>query len=145
MIDRSETGNNGGCMEQLGNKHTRLGRTEALVLNGIAAEIHRLNAKWWTDIDTGQPIERNVGELLMLAVSELAEALEGHRKNLNDDHLPHRKMLEVELADCVIRILDTAWGLGLDIGCALVEKCEYNAVRFDHTVEGRKAVGGKRY
>src|SRR4051812_7282747 len=36
---------------------------------------------------------------IALCHSELSEALEGHRKNLMDDHLPHRKMAEVELAD----------------------------------------------
>lgn len=59
--------------------------------------------------------DRNLGELLMLAVSELAEALEGHRKNRMDDHLPHRKMAEVELVDFLIRMFDVAGGLGLDL------------------------------
>lgn len=57
--------------------------------------------------------ERNLGEMLMLAVSELSEALEGHRKNLPDDKLPHRSMVEVELADFIIRMLDTAAGIGV--------------------------------
>ncbi|XUM19805.1 hypothetical protein ACRAVF_19255 [Bradyrhizobium oligotrophicum S58] len=38
----------------------------------------------------------------MLIVSEIAEAMEGERKSLMDDHLPHRKMVEVELADTLI-------------------------------------------
>jgi NTP pyrophosphatase (non-canonical NTP hydrolase) len=113
--------------------------------NVEAARVHRANAKWWIDINTGEPITRNVGELLMLCVSELSEALEGHRKNLMDDKLPHRKMFEVELADCVIRILDIAGGLGLDLGGAYEEKIAYNAVRHDHTIEGRKAADGKKY
>ena len=39
----------------------------------------------------------------MLTISEIAEAMEGERKNLMDDHLPHRKMAEVEIADAYIR------------------------------------------
>ena len=89
--------------------------------------------------------ERNTGELLMLCVSELAEAMEGHRKNLPDDKLPHRSMFEVELADCLIRIFDLAGARGLDLGGAFIEKMDYNARRLDHTHEQRKMPGGKKY
>jgi hypothetical protein len=70
--------------------------------NQLAKEIHADNvaAGWWKDYD--RPIRRT----LMLVISELAEAMEGDRKNLKDDHLPHRYMLEVELADACIRMLD---------------------------------------
>lgn len=114
-------------------------------LNEYAAEVHVANAKWWVGLDDGKPIQRNIGELLMLTVSELAEAMEGHRKNLPDDKLPHRKMFEVELADAVIRILDIAGGLGLDLHGAYVEKMKYNAVRADHSTEHRKSEHGKKY
>lgn len=119
--------------------------TPAHAINALAALVHKANAKWWQDLDTGDPIPRNVGEMLMLVVSELAEALEGHRKNLADDKLPHRRMFEVELADTIIRIFDIAGGLGLDLGGAFEEKMVYNAIRADHSVEGRKAPGGKAY
>jgi hypothetical protein len=79
----------------------------------MAVRVHTANAKWWVNIDTGRPLERNVGELLMLCVSELSEGLEGDRKNLMDDKLPHRTMLEVELADALIRTLDIIGGLRL--------------------------------
>lgn len=105
----------------------------------------RANERWWQDPHTGQRVERNVGELLMLMVSELAEAMEGHRKDLMDTHLKHRKMIEVELADCLIRICDTAGQMKLDLGGAVAEKLEYNAKRADHTFEARRAPGGKRY
>lgn len=120
-------------------------KTNAIALNTLAREIHANNARWWSDPKTHTVIQRNVGEMLMLCVSELAEALEGHRKNLMDDKLPHRKMLEVELADCIIRILDLGEGLGMDLGGALVEKCEYNLHRVDHTDAHRLAPGGKAY
>ncbi len=114
-------------------------------LNELANRVHLANEKWWFDLETGNKLNRNVGELLMLTVSELSEALEGHRKDLMDDKLPHRKMFEVELADCIIRILDMGTGLGLDLGGAFEEKMEYNANREDHKHEARKLAGGKKY
>lgn len=102
-------------------------------------------AGWWNDLHTGEPVQRNVGELLMLIVSEVAEAMEGHRKGLMDDHLPNRPMIEVELADAVIRIADMAGALGLDLGGAIADKLAYNAARADHKPENRRADGGKKY
>lgn len=84
-------------------------------LNAYAKRVHKLNAKWWYDLNTGEPLQRNRGELKMLIVSELAEAMEGERKNLQDDKLPHRKMAEVEMADTAIRLLDFAGGLDIEI------------------------------
>lgn len=105
-------------------------------------------AGWWVDLHTGASILQRphvVGEKLMLIVSEVSEAMEGHRKNLMDDKLPHRKMVEVELADAAIRIFDLAGAMGLDLGGAIAEKLAYNAVREDHKPEARKAAGGKAY
>lgn len=103
------------------------------------------NEKWWRDLETNEPLQRNVGELFMLMVSEIAEGMEGHRKKLQDDKLPHRSMLEVEMADVLIRLLDFAGGMGLDLAGAFVEKMEYNRTRVDHTHAHRKAPGGKAY
>jgi hypothetical protein len=181
-------------------------------LTELAKEIHEDNHKWWHDLDTGERLERNIGEMCMLIVSELAEAMEGARKNLQDTHLPHRKMEEVELADAVIRVLDLvgayefdiealgenyrlvwrqtdnigesllllvkkvitisgsfhhlsgdrsgaamdvedflymvedyAQWRGFDLWGAVEEKREYNKTRYDHSVEGRKAAGGKKW
>lgn len=101
--------------------------------------------KWWVDLHTGEPIQRNAGEMLMLAVTELAEAMEGVRKDLMDDHLPTRKMEEVEVADCIIRLLDYSKGRGLDIAGAMHEKILYNRVRADHKREARLAPNGKKF
>jgi NTP pyrophosphatase (non-canonical NTP hydrolase) len=84
-------------------------------LNALAAEIHAANSHWWHDPASGERLDRNKGELLMLVVSEIAEAMEGERKDLMDDHLPHRKMAEVELADVLIRVFDFAGGFGYDL------------------------------
>jgi len=86
-----------------------------------------------------------VAEKLCLIHSEISEGMEGHRKGKMDDHLPHRTMLEVELADAVIRIADLAGALGLDLGGAIAEKMAYNSVRPDHRPEQRQAAGGKAY
>lgn len=118
---------------------------KAEFLNQLAADCHSDNRKWWEDLTTGERINRNKGELLMLIVSELAEAMEGERKNLMDDKLPHRKMAEVELADALIRIFDYAGAYGYDIGGALVEKTAYNAIRKDHTAEERLKANGKKF
>jgi NTP pyrophosphatase (non-canonical NTP hydrolase) len=109
-------------------------------INGLATEIYHQNLKaGWYD----KP--RETGTRLMLIVSEIAEAMEGDRKGLQDDHLPHRSMLEVELADAIIRILDLCGYENLDIGGAIMEKLEYNKDRADHKVENRSKEGGKKY
>lgn len=114
-------------------------------LNDYAKLVHKANIFWWYDIGTGEPIVRNKGEQQMLIVSEIAEAMEGVRKGLMDDHLPHRTMEEVEMADALIRILDYCEGHGLDIDGAFREKMEYNANRADHKLENRKKDGGKKF
>lgn len=114
--------------------------------HGLAAD-----AGWWIDTETGEDVRTWpskffalwVSAKLMLCVTELGEAMEGHRKGLPDDHLPHRLMLEVELADAVIRICDLAGGLKLDLGGAIAEKLAYNAQRADHKIAHRQAAGGK--
>lgn len=108
---------------------------------------------WWLDAKTGEDVRTWppkffmlwVGTKLALIHSEVSEGLEGHRKGKMDDHLPHRSMLEVELADAVIRICDLAGGLGCDLGGAIAEKLAYNARRADHKPENRAKAGGKAY
>lgn len=109
-------------------------------INDLQKQIHAQNVEmgWWS-----KPREK--GTLLMLVVSEIAEAMEGERKDLMDDHLPHRKMAEVELADAVIRILDYAEAFGYDLQSAIREKISYNRTRADHQLENRSKPGGKAF
>lgn len=116
------------------------------MLGELGRRIHAEEGpKWWVDLQTGERINRNPGEMLMLVVSEVAEAMEGVRKGLMDDKLPHRPAEEVEMADALIRILDYCEGRGLDIAGAVAEKMAYNRNREDHTREARLAAGGKKF
>jgi hypothetical protein len=86
-----------------------------------------------------------VAQKLCLAHSEISEAMEGHRKGLMDDKLPHRPMVEVEIADAIIRLCDLAGALKLDLGGAIAEKLAFNQKRPDHKPENRAKEGGKSY
>lgn len=106
----------------------------------LQQRIHEQNKEmgWWDS-------PREIGTLLCLVHSEISEAMEGDRKGLMDDHLPHREMMEVELADAIIRILDIAGHKGYDIEAAINEKLAYNRVRADHQKSNRALTGGKKY
>lgn len=124
----------------------KLSEKDKKISVGIALLISKCHtasreAGWYSDLKTGQPIERNKGEMLCLMHSEISEAMEGERKNLMDDKLPHRPMAEVELADTIIRICDYAGYRGFDLAGAIQEKMEYNKSREDHKIENRKNNG----
>lgn len=118
-----------------------------IALNELSAICHGIAVKsgWWNDLRTGERLNRNKGELLCLIHSEISEAMEGERKNLQDDKLPHRKMAEVELADALIRIFDYAGAFDYDLGGAVMEKLAYNQKRADHKPENRLKDGGKAF
>lgn len=112
-------------------------------LNTLADWIHIRNIKagWWGD----GADKYVIGTKIALIHSEVSEAMEGHRKGLMDDKLPHRRMVEVELADVLIRVFDLAGALNCDLTGAVREKMFFNAQRADHKPENRAAEGGKAY
>lgn len=79
----------------------------------------------------GQARNHYIASKLALVTSEISEALEA----LREGHVKHYVMsgkpegLEIELADAIIRILDLANALGLDMGRAVAVKMNYNAHR----------------
>ena len=89
---------------------------------------------WYTDPRTGKALKRNLGEMLCLIHSEVSEAADGYHLRANDEKLPCRRALEVELADAVIRICDYAGYRGFELGAALT----------DQLGEGRLAKGVAR-
>ena len=66
--------------------------------------------------------ERNMGEALMLIVTEIAEAMEAHRIQDNDN-------FREEIADAFIRLLDLCGGLNLDIEEEIYKKSLKNKKR----------------
>jgi hypothetical protein len=115
-------------------------------IRDISAMCHlkATSAGWWDGVDI-ESDKNVVPAKLCLIHSEISEAMEGHRKNLMDDKLPERKMIEVELADAVVRIFDLAEKLGLDIPGAMLEKTKFNEDRADHKLENRLEEHGKAY
>jgi hypothetical protein len=122
--------------------------------NSLTQSLHGLSKDcgWWTDLDNGQRFTNThprVDELIVHKLlkihTEISEACEGHCCSKMDDKLPHRTMLECELADAAIRIFDLAGFLGFDLGTTIVEKSKFNASRPDHTLEERRKKGGKKY
>lgn len=65
-------------------------------------------AGWWSELETGEPKKRNVGELFMLFVTEIVEAYVAYVQNTPDDKLPEYPGLGVELGDLAIRMADFA-------------------------------------
>jgi len=66
--------------------------------------------------------ERNIGEALMLVVTELAEAMEGYRHQDQDN-------FKEELADAFIRLMDLCGGLKIDIEKEIAKKTMKNKQR----------------
>lgn len=121
--------------------------TVVMAGEGLVAACHTLSrrAGWWDGPHSDLTDPRTVPTKLCLIHSEISEAMEGHRKGLVDDKLPHRSMLGVELADAVIRIADLAGAAGIPLGEIIAEKLAFNMSRPDHRPEARAAAGGKAY
>ena len=71
--------------------------------------------------------ERNVGEMLMLVVSELGEAIEAHRTGAFG--IGAKDTFEDEIADAVIRLFDLCGGLGINLEKQMEWKLAFNKKR----------------
>jgi len=71
--------------------------------------------------------ERNVGETLMLVVSELGEAIEAHRTGAFG--IGQKDTFEDEIADAVIRLFDLCGGLEIDLEKQMEWKMAFNEKR----------------
>lgn len=134
-------------------------QAQADVIEGLIKAVHHdwaLGRGWWHDLETGEYLgadypagqrpkgSKAVGDQIALIHSEISEAYEGHRKNKQDKDCPEFSNFEIELADAMIRILDTAGGLNLRLAEAFVAKMKFNHHRPDHKPENRRAEGGKK-
>lgn len=66
--------------------------------------------------------KRNLGEMLMLIVTEIAEAMESYRNQDQDN-------FKEEIADTFIRLFDLCGGLKIDIEKELLKKMQKNQLR----------------
>lgn len=128
-------------------------------INEAAHSIYLANKKqgFWGAEDADPKTSRNFGEMLMLVTSELGEAMEAHRKDkfaswdaynsiikaTPEDATEAESLLlkrqafktyikdsaEDEIADAIIRLLDMAGGLGIDLFRHINAKLDYNSSR----------------
>lgn len=66
--------------------------------------------------------DRNMGEALMLVVTEIAEAMESYRRQEEEN-------FREELADTFIRLFDLCGGLKIDIAYEIAKKAKKNKDR----------------
>lgn len=91
-------------------------RYKQMDLNHYRDQIHAqcVKAGWWDEYLPDRK-EGRYPTAMALFISELSEAMEGDRKDLPDDHLPQYPMFLVELADALIRLLDSAGAYGVSL------------------------------
>ena len=100
---------------------------------------------WIQKDENGHFIPRSIPIKIALMHSELSEALEAARKGEMSNKLLGRTGLEEEYADIIVRVLDSAGELNMDIHGTILAKLRYNASREDHKLENRNKPGGKKF
>lgn len=99
---------------------------------------------WWDHADSLNRTMVRASKLLLMH-SEISEATEGLRTDAMDSHLPDRRSVEVEIIDVLVRIMDFAGEMKLDLNGAWDDKTAFNRTRADHKRENRSAAGGKKF
>ena len=120
-----------------------------MTIKTLCKEAHKLAVEkgfWGIQLPQCKTV-RNKSELLMLVVTELAEACEALRHNHRQHYKKncktpglcractrtteewHKDTFEDELADAVIRICDLAESEGIDLEWQIKKKLEYNKSR----------------
>lgn len=118
-----------------------------MTLNKLRDQIHEWACRkgWW-------PKKPNIGEKLMLVVTELAEAMEDYRRGSSVTYFdPNEWVVDdkgkrmfkpcgfaSEIADTFIRLLDLCGHLGIDIEREIALKMKYNEHRA-HRHGGKRA------
>lgn len=97
------------------------------MFNELAKEIYQnaIEHGWWDE-------PRRFGEIVALCHSELSEALEEYRARrpmVYADDQGKPEGIAVEMADCIIRILDWAGHAGVDMDAIVRLKMDYNKTR----------------
>jgi NTP pyrophosphatase (non-canonical NTP hydrolase) len=118
----------------------------SITIEEMQKQVHNLAREkgWWpliprqVETPTNAEIlfeEVNIPEKLMLMVSELGEALEHYRGEagtltfFSEENNKKPDGMWIELADCIIRILDLAGAYHIDMESFIRMKHEYNKTR----------------
>lgn len=105
--------------------------TRAVFINTmgkVQRQVHNtaVDKGWWNPAKT-------IGEQVVLYHAELSEGIEEIRTGHKPAEIYYKdgkpEGFPIELADCVIRMMDTCEFYGIDLAKAILDKMEYNNTR----------------